>query len=170
MTLRYFKYQFSASVQSKRWIKQRLIVLRAAAAVSGYCSESNINRGSLVLSFPDFSPSHFRDWINGVALLMAATIMKSLVNQWHHSSAYLAIASVCLSTAREPSSDCTIVMQILMWIGVNGASCWEIFIETKWKKSMPRKRERFWRNVMLRNTHVEYTNLNLISRHVFGIR
>ena len=31
---------------------------------------------------------------------MAATIMKSLVNQWHHSSSYLAIASVCLSTAR----------------------------------------------------------------------
>lgn len=46
VTLRYFKYQFSASVQSKRWITQRLIVFHAAAAVLGSCSESNINCGS----------------------------------------------------------------------------------------------------------------------------
>lgn len=31
---------------------------------------------------------------------MAPTIMKSSVNQWHHSGSYLAIASVCLSTSK----------------------------------------------------------------------
>lgn len=45
---------------------------------------------------------------------MAAAIMKSLVNQWHHSSSYLAIASVCLSTAREPSRCHNTEMQLLV--------------------------------------------------------
>ncbi len=101
---------------------------------------------ALSVIFPDFSPSHFSGWINGVALLMAATIMKSLVNQLHHSSSYLGIASVCLSTAREPSSDCNIVMQILMWNGVNGASRWEIFIETLIKECV-------WKDVRLHELH-----------------
>lgn len=51
---------------------------------------------------------------------MAAPIMKSLVNQWHHSSSYLATASVGLSTATVPRGNCEIMMQVLTWVGVNG--------------------------------------------------